>query len=158
LSKDSGIADTVLYTDGGCHGNPGPGGWAWRAVDDSGTLIAEGSGFDPATTNNRMELSAVIAALRWAHDSDRSGSVVVRTDSQYVRQGITSWITRWRKNGWLTTARKPVKNAELWRTLDELNARAQPVWEWVRGHAGDPNNEACDQAVQQAIASRSGSS
>lgn len=152
MSKDYGNPDTVLYTDGGCHGNPGPGGWAWRAVDDSGRVIGERSGFEPATTNNRMELSAVIDALRWARETRPGEAITIRTDSQYVRQGITDWIRRWRTNGWRTAAKKPVKNAELWRALDEINAAVTPQWEWVKGHAGDEHNEACDAAVQEAIA------
>lgn len=155
MSKDAKNGKILFYTDGGCHGNPGPGGWAWRAVDRTGAVLGESSGFDAATTNNRMELTAVIEALRTARDQMQSPSgLVVRTDSQYVRQGITNWITRWRSNGWMTTARKPVKNVDLWRTLDDLNAQLEPAWEWVKGHAGDEHNEACDRAVQSAIARR----
>lgn len=98
-----------------------------------------------------MELQAVIEALDWAA---RAGHLrpVVRTDSQYVRQGITTWIHTWKRNGWMTSNRKPVKNAELWRSLDERNAAVSPDWEWVKGHAGNEHNEACDRAVQHAIA------
>jgi ribonuclease HI len=103
-----------------------------------------------------MELTAVIEALTWLRGSDIAGSAVIRTDSQYVRQGITAWIHRWKQNGWLTSAKKPVKNADLWRALDELNATVAPQWEWVRGHAGDEHNEACDQAVQRAIRANNG--
>ena len=140
-----------IYTDGGCHGNPGPGGWAWRAVAAGDRLVAEDAGFEPATTNNRMELQAVIAALRWAAASGKQ-AIVIRTDSQYVRQGITAWIHRWKRNGWQTANKKPVKNAELWRLLDECNGAVQPEWEWVKGHAGVRHNEACHLAVQRASA------
>lgn len=139
-----------LYTDGGCHGNPGPGGWAFRIVDGAGTVVDEASGGDAATTNNRMELTAVIRGLEVL--DGRAASVTVVTDSQYVRQGITDWINRWKRNGWLTAAKKPVKNSDLWRTLDALNARVAPAWRWTRGHAGDTHNEACDRMVQRAIA------
>jgi ribonuclease HI len=151
LSGDFKNGEVIIYTDGGCHGNPGPGGWAWRAVTADNVVVAENSGYDPATTNNRMELSAVIEALRWAREQGTTGAVEVKTDSQYVRQGITDWIVRWRKNGWITSTKKPVKNAELWRTLDEINGLVRPTWSWVRGHAGDEHNEACDQAVQLVI-------
>jgi ribonuclease HI len=157
LSGDFEKGEIVFYTDGGCHGNPGPGGWAWRAVGGDNAVIAEDAGFDGATTNNRMELTAVIEALRWARGQNLAAAVEVKTDSQYVRQGITDWILRWRKNGWLTSAKKPVKNADLWRSLDEINGLVKPGWSWVRGHAGDEHNEACDQAVQAVISNSSGS-
>jgi len=98
-----------------------------------------------------MELTAVIEALSWAKGHQVVPPVVIRTDSQYVRQGITAWIHRWKDNGWLTAAKKPVKNADLWRALDRLDEVVAPRWEWVRGHAGDEHNEACDQAVQREI-------
>lgn len=151
LSGDFANGEVIIYTDGGCHGNPGPGGWAWRAVTGDGSIVAENAGFDSSTTNNRMELTAVTEGLRWARSQGGLETVEVRTDSQYVRQGITDWILRWKKNGWLTAAKKPVKNAELWRALDEINGQVRPAWSWVRGHAGDEHNEACDQAVQRAI-------
>jgi ribonuclease HI len=143
-----------LYTDGGCHGNPGPGGWAWRIVAADGTVLAERSGYESLTTNNRMELGAVIDGLQEVlrrTDVPSGHGLVVITDSQYVRQGITAWIHRWRTNGWITTAKKPVKNGDLWKALDELNARLGPAWEWVKGHAGDDHNEACDRMVQEVI-------
>lgn len=151
MSRDSKITDIILFTDGGCHGNPGPGAWAWRAVSpDNGVLHAE-SGYSAETTNNRMELTAVIKALSWVRNHNYAEGITIRTDSQYVRQGITAWIHRWKQNGWITSGKKPVKNADLWRALDELNAVIGPRWEWVRGHAGDEHNEACDDAVQREI-------
>lgn len=147
-----------LFTDGGCHGNPGPGGWAWRLVDRSNTVVAERYGSESTTTNNKMELAAVINGLQEVHNRinsqeiDGDAEVVeVVTDSQYVRQGITDWIKRWRVNGWQTSAKKPVKNRELWQRLDEVNSKVSPRWRWVKGHAGDEHNEACDRLVQQAI-------
>ncbi len=145
----------ILYTDGGCHGNPGPGAWAWRLVDSSDTVLAESSGFEADTTNNRMELTAVIEGLRHILSNEEAilfpGTPIVITDSQYVRQGITDWIHKWRRNGWMTTAKKPVKNSELWKILDELNSRIAPHWRWVKGHAGDRHNEGCDRHVQETI-------
>ncbi len=140
-----------VYTDGGCHGNPGPGGWAFVVVGENGNV--ERFGAEPETTNNRMELTAVIEALQFcsAHFASSVG-VRLHTDSQYVRNGITDWIERWRLNGWRTAAKKAVKNQDLWRRLDELNTALSPAWSWVRGHAGDPLNERCDELVQQAIA------
>jgi ribonuclease HI len=149
------MKEIVLYTDGGCHGNPGPGAWAWRIVDSDGAVLAESSGFEAATTNNRMELTAVIDGLRHTLSNRdaflSSHHLVVITDSQYVRQGITDWINRWRRNGWMTTAKKPVKNSELWKSLDELNSLIAPEWKWVKGHAGDMHNEECDRLVQETI-------
>jgi ribonuclease HI len=139
-----------VYTDGGCHGNPGPGAWAY-VIRINGD-ITEGSGSDRETTNNRMELEAVIRALGVV--VDRHGSqtdVTVHTDSQYVRNGIMSWIATWMRNGWMTSARKPVKNQDRWVRLHELSELVKPRWEWVRGHAGDALNERCDALVQQAI-------
>jgi ribonuclease HI len=150
------------FTDGGCSGNPGPGGWAYHLTVHAGRVAgdrpapapAEGSGAAARTTNNRMELTAVIQALRAvrALPEHTAARVVVATDSTYVQQGITSWIRRWRANGWRTATKQPVKNAELWRTLDELARETGAQFRWVRGHAGDPRNERCDTLVQAAIA------
>ena len=150
------------FTDGGCSGNPGPGGWAYHlTVHASGAdgrrapqAPLEDSGAAARTTNNRMELAAVIQALRAVRGlPDHAGAkVVVVTDSTYVQQGIVSWIRRWRANGWLTTSKRPVKNAELWRRLDELAQATGAQFRWVRGHAGDPRNERCHTLVQAAIA------
>ena len=140
------------FTDGGCLGNPGPGGWAFHLTLPPGRVF-EGSGAAAATTNNRMELIAVIQALHAARDLPEAASaeVVVFTDSTYVQQGITSWIRRWRANGWLTAAKQPVKNAKLWRTLDQVASETGAQFRWVRGHAGDPRNERCHALVQAAI-------
>ena len=142
------------FTDGGCLGNPGPGGWAFHLTLHASGRVLEGSGAAAATTNNRMELIAVIQALRAVRDLPEAAAsaVVVVTDSTYVQQGITSWIRRWRANGWLTAAKQPVKNARLWRMLDEVTSETGAKFRWVRGHAGDPRNERCHALVQAAIA------
>ncbi len=135
-----------LYTDGACQGNPGPGGWGallrYRGVEK------ELSGGEAATTNNRMELTAVI---RGFEALTRPCRVVVTTDSQYVRNGITDWINRWRRNGWRTADRKPVKNSDLWQRLDELVGAHEVEWHWVKGHAGHPENERADRLATAAI-------
>lgn len=143
------VSDLEIYTDGGCHGNPGPGGWAFVASHDKRVHEASGHALD--TTNNRMELEAVIQALGYAASV---GPVRVRivTDSQYVRNGITSWIKNWLRNGWKTAAKKPVKNKEYWMRLYDLNESVGPQWDWVKGHSGNPLNERCDELVQTEIA------
>jgi ribonuclease HI len=140
-----------IYTDGGCSGNPGPGAWAY-VIRASGLEI-EDSGFEPATTNNRMELSAVIAALRRVEGLPglAPGGIAVHTDSQYVKNGITQWIKAWKRNGWRTADKDPVKNRELWEVLDALDARLGPSWHWVKGHAGDELNERCDALLGERI-------
>jgi ribonuclease HI len=137
----------VIHSDGGCHGNPGPGGWA--AVLKCGPHRRELSGGVPATTNNRMELQAAIEAL---NALKRPCAVEFFTDSKYVRDGITKWVSGWKRFGWLTKAREPVKNADLWRQLDAAAARHQVNWHWVKGHAGHGGNERCDRMAQRAIA------
>lgn len=135
-----------IYTDGACSGNPGPGGWAailrWRDFEKRVT------GGDRQTTNNRMELMAAIAGLEALN---RAANVRVWTDSTYVRDGITRWIKGWKRNGWLTKAKKPVKNAELWQRLDRASLRHTVDWRWVKGHAGHPGNELADQLAREAI-------
>lgn len=136
----------IIYTDGGCAPNPGPGGWA--AILISGHHERELKGGEPVSTNNRMELMAAISAL----EALKHASVVdIHTDSQYVRNGITSWIHQWKRNGWKTADRKPVKNDDLWKRLDAALARHQVRWHWVRGHAGNELNERADRLVRQAI-------
>jgi len=140
-----------IWADGGCQGNPGPGAWAF--VLRAANLRTERSGFDPRTTNNRMELIAVTEALREAAGNDtlRGLPITVTTDSQYVQKGITQWIHAWVRNGWKTTGKAPVKNAELWSALSELSRGLAVRWLWVMGHAGDEMNEACHRMVEAAV-------
>jgi ribonuclease HI len=142
--------DTItIYTDGACKGNPGPGGWgAWLKV---GEHEKELWGGQKQTTNNRMELTAVIEALSALK---RSSSVAVHTDSQYVRQGITNWIHNWKKKGWRTAANEPVKNVDLWQRLDALAAQHRVEWHWVKGHNGDPGNERADALANRGVESQ----
>jgi len=142
---------TRIYTDGGCSGNPGPGGWAYIILNDGEELQASGS--ERATTNNRMELTAVIEALRLVRRRGWTAAVDLYTDSQYVQLGISRWIRAWLRNGWLTASKKPVKNRELWQALHELASRLPVRWHWLQGHAGHPQNEACDRMVRAAIRS-----
>ena len=136
-----------IWTDGACKGNPGPGGWGALLV--AGGREKELWGGEAGTTNNRMELTAVIEALRALK---RPCSVVLHVDSTYVMQGMSSWIVGWKKNGWRTAAKQPVKNAELWRALDEEVSRHEVRWVWVKGHAGDPGNERADQLANRGVA------
>lgn len=129
----------TIHTDGACEGNPGPGGWA--AVLRHGARSRELSGGAPATTNNRMELQAAIAALQALKEPCQ---VKLWTDSEYLRQGITEWLSGWKRRGWRTADKKPVKNEDLWRALDAATARHQVNWQWLKGHAGHPDNERCD--------------
>ncbi len=129
----------VLYTDGACSGNPGPGGWG-AVLRFRGHEKAL-SGGEPETTNNRMELKAVIEGL---NALTRPCRVAVHTDSQYVQKGISEWLPQWKKRGWKTADKKPVKNADLWQALDEAAARHEVAWHWLRGHNGDPDNERAD--------------
>ncbi len=144
--------DISIYTDGGCWGNPGPGGWAYRILTENAAIEAKGG--EASTTNNRMELTAVIEALSAIRKSDdlRNLTVKVHTDSQYVKNGITSWIENWSRNGWRTASKQPVKNKDLWVPLKELRDSLNVTWVWVKGHAGHPENERCDTLVQEAIA------
>jgi len=141
----------TIYTDGACHGNPGPGGWA--AILVAGERRREISGYEPQTTNNRMEMRAAIEALgRLRERCD----VDLYTDSQYLRTGMQEWLARWKRNDWRTADRKPVKNADLWRTLDAAAQTHAIRWHWVRGHDGHPENERCDELANLAIATRGG--
>lgn len=130
-----------LFTDGACSGNPGPGGWAYLLKHAASGSQKEGSGGDPATTNNRMELQAVIEGLKAL---TRPSIVDLYSDSKYVLDGLESWIKGWKKNGWKTKARQPVKNAELWRELDDLRNQHTVRFHWVKGHNDHPENERCD--------------
>ena len=145
--NDSQTPDTVvIYTDGACKGNPGPGGWgAWLRW---GGHEKELCGGEALTTNNRMELTAVIEALA---SLKRRANVAVYTDSEYVRNGITSWIHGWKTRGWRTSDKKPVKNTDLWQKLDALAAQHNVQWHWVRGHAGDPGNERADALANRGV-------
>jgi ribonuclease HI len=140
--------DTItIYTDGACKGNPGPGGWgAWLRT---GAHEKELWGGEPLTTNNRMELTAVIQALSALK---RASTVAVHTDSQYVRQGITAWIHNWKKRGWKTADNKPVKNIDLWQRLDALAEQHRIEWHWVKGHNGDLGNERADALANRGAA------
>jgi ribonuclease HI len=136
----------VIYTDGACKGNPGPGGWGALLVYKG--VEKELWGGDPSTTNNRMELMAAIAGLIAL---TRPCSVKLVTDSQYVMKGIQEWLPNWKKRGWKTAAKEPVKNADLWQKLDEEVNRHQVSWQWVRGHTGHPGNERADQLANRGV-------
>ena len=135
-----------MFTDGACRGNPGPGGWG--AVLRFSGKEKELFGGEETTTNNRMELMAVISGLKALQ---RPCAVAVTTDSQYVKNGITQWIHNWKRNGWRTAAKKPVKNDDLWRMLDEVVALHDVTWHWVKGHSGHPENERADALANRAI-------
>jgi len=156
-----------IYTDGGCSGNPGPGGWAYVIISDAGlpgdansfgddrlpgnATPLENWGTEKSTTNNRMELQAVIAALERV--SGAGPEITIYTDSQYVQKGITLWIKEWKSKGWKNSAKQPVKNQDLWQRLDALSGGLDINWVWVKGHAGNKYNERCDFLTQKAIAS-----
>jgi len=136
--------EIIVYTDGGCSGNPGPGGWGTVILADGRELRK--SGGEPNTTNNRMELTAVLSALDtiFAADTWKGRPVAVYIDSQYVKNGITQWMPKWKQNGWHTADRKPVKNQDLWVSLDTFVSQMKITWNWVKGHAGIRYNEICD--------------
>jgi ribonuclease HI len=138
------MPELVAYTDGACSGNPGPGGWGALLIARDGDKVLktrELSGGEADTTNNRMELLAAITALETL---ERDAAVTIITDSVYVKDGITKWIHGWKARGWKTAAKKPVKNEDLWRRLETATARHRVTWEWVKGHAGHPENEKAD--------------
>lgn len=137
-----------VFTDGACLGNPGPGGWGVLILDDGNAR--ELSGGEANTTNNRMELMAAIRALE---ETPRGKSIILYTDSQYVKNGITSWIHGWKKNGWKNASKKPVKNRDLWEALDALIEGREIEWRWVKGHAGHPGNERADALASEAAQS-----
>ena len=135
-----------IYTDGGCTGNPGPGGWAAVILTNDNEIKL--SGGSKSTTNNQMELSAVIKSLEYiGKEFSFNIPLEIYTDSQYVKNGITSWINNWEKNGWKTAAKKPVKNKEFWVALRTLTKMTKITWNWVKGHSGDKYNEMCDELV-----------
>lgn len=146
------MPDLIAYTDGACSGNPGPGGWGvlMRAMS-GGKIVKERalSGGAADTTNNRMELLAAINALEVL---GKTSEITIITDSTYVKNGVTSWIHGWKRNGWKTAAKKPVKNDDLWKRLDEAQAGHSVTWEWVKGHAGHPENERADELAREGMA------
>ena len=146
------MAELHAYTDGACSGNPGPGGWGvlLRATNN-GDIVKERelSGGAPETTNNQMELMAAIMALETL---ERASKITVVTDSAYVKNGVTGWIHGWKRNGWKTSSKKAVKNVELWQRLDVAQARHDVTWEWVKGHAGHPENEKADELARAGMA------
>ncbi len=149
MSESSSADKTVVvFADGACKGNPGPGGWG--AILRMGDREKEIYGGEPATTNNRMELTAVIRALE---SLKRRCRVKVYTDSQYVQKGVSEWLAQWKRRGWRTADRKPVKNEDLWRRLDELAHGHEVHWHWVRGHAGHPENERADALANRGVQS-----
>ena len=146
------MADLFAFTDGACSGNPGPGGWGVLLQAKTGDQIVkerELSGGEAATTNNRMELLAAINALE---SLSRPSAITIVTDSAYVKNGVTGWIHGWKRNGWKTAAKKPVKNEELWKRLDAAQARHDVSWEWVKGHAGHEENERADALARAGMA------
>ncbi len=148
-------ATYIVYSDGACSGNPGPGGWAWVSLADG--EIREGYGGEKVTTNNRMELLAAIEGLeairaRVESGNLKQGLVEVRTDSQYVKNGVTSWIASWKRNGWRTASKTPVKNKDLWERLDTLSTQLAARWTWVEGHSGEAWNERCDELARRGVA------
>ncbi len=146
------MPELFAYTDGACSGNPGPGGWGVLLLAREGAEVVRErtlSGGEADTTNNRMELLAAISALETLA---RPSQITVVTDSAYVKNGVTGWIFGWKKNGWKTADRKPVKNVDLWQRLDAAQARHQVRWEWIKGHAGHPENERADELARAGMA------
>ncbi len=145
------MPDLFVYTDGACSGNPGPGGWGALMIARDGDKILkerELCGGEPHTTNNRMELLGAINALEAL---ERPSTLTIITDSAYVKNGVTTWIHGWKRNGWRTSNKKPVKNVELWQRIDEAQARHTVTWEWVKGHAGHPENERADELARTGM-------
>ena len=145
------MTNIIAYTDGACSGNPGPGGWgALLQARDGDTVLKERElkGGEAETTNNRMELLAAINAL---DALERPSAITVVTDSTYVKNGVSGWIHGWKRNGWKTAAKKPVKNVDLWQRLDEAQSRHDVTWEWVKGHDGHPENERADELARSGM-------
>jgi len=147
VNDNSDLPHVIIHTDGACSGNPGPGGWG--AILKFGDVEKELKGGEPETTNNRMELLAAISALE---AMKKKVTADIHTDSQYVRNGITSWIHNWKRNGWKTSDKKPVKNVDLWQRLDEAIKQHDVRWHWVKGHAGHAENERADQLARDGLA------
>ena len=146
------MPDLLAYTDGACSGNPGPGGWGVLMIARDGEAVVktrELSGGEPLTTNNRMELMAAISALEAL---SRRTVLTIITDSAYVKNGVTEWIHGWKRNGWKTSGRDPVKNAELWQRLDAAQAKHKVIWKWIKGHAGHAENEKADELARAGMA------
>ncbi|HQU67788.1 MAG TPA: ribonuclease HI [Albidovulum sp.] len=146
------MPDLFAYTDGACSGNPGPGGWGVLMIAREGGEVVktrELNGGEAETTNNRMELLAAISALEALA---RASAITVITDSAYVKNGVSQWIHGWKRNGWRTADKKPVKNVDLWQRLDEAQARHRVRWEWIKGHAGHPENERADELARAGMA------
>ena len=146
------MAELFAYTDGACSGNPGPGGWGVLLIAREGSRVVrerELSGGEADTTNNRMELMAAISALEAL---SKGVAITVVTDSAYVKNGVTAWIHGWKRNGWRTADKKPVKNVELWQRLDAATARHKVTWAWIKGHAGHPENERADELARAGMA------
>jgi ribonuclease HI len=146
------MPDLFAYTDGACSGNPGPGGWGvLMLAREDGTVVKERTlqGGEPDTTNNRMELLAAISALEALA---RPSEITIVTDSAYVKNGVTTWIHGWKRNGWKTADKKPVKNIDLWQRLDEAQARHSVIWKWIKGHAGHAENERADELARAGMA------
>ncbi len=145
------MPELFAYTDGACSGNPGPGGWGALLIAKDGSRVIrkrELCGGEADTTNNRMELLGAINAL---NALERPSTITIYTDSKYVMNGITQWMHNWKKNGWKTAAKKPVKNVELWQQLDDAKTRHTVTWEWVKGHAGHPENEKADELARAGM-------
>lgn len=145
------MPEFFAYTDGACSGNPGPGGWgALLVAREGGTVLRESelSGGEALTTNNRMELLAAISALE---SLKRPTTITVVTDSAYLKNGVETWLDGWKRNGWRTASRAPVKNEDLWQRLDEARARHNVAWEWTKGHAGHPENERADELARAGM-------
>jgi ribonuclease HI len=146
------MAELFAYTDGACSGNPGPGGWGVLMVAREGAEVVKErtlNGGEPATTNNRMELLAAISALEAL---TRDTALTIVTDSAYVKNGVTEWIHGWKRNGWKTSAKAPVKNVDLWQRLDAAQARHRVTWRWIKGHAGHAENERADELARAGMA------
>jgi ribonuclease HI len=146
------MPDLFAYTDGACSGNPGPGGWGALLIARDGDSVVKSrelNGGEGLTTNNRMELLAAISALEAL---ERASDITIVTDSNYVKDGMTKWVHGWKRNGWKTADRKPVKNVELWQRLDTAVARHRVTWKWVKGHAGHPENERADELARAGMA------